>query len=88
MVLRLTVVRLRLEQANGRFNANELTLPAEALPLGLVVAGIHAWEAICILTGIPPPTITNREGEIDFVDMGISYHSAYRNQDCPVCGQN
>jgi len=57
-------------------------------PLGAVVAGIHAWEAIRILTGILPPAMTNRKGEIDFVDMSVSYHAVDRNPDCPVCGQN
>ena len=55
-------------------------------PLGAVVAGIHAWEAIRILTGILPPAMTNRKGEIDFVDMSISYHTVERRPDCPVCG--
>ena len=56
-------------------------------PLGAVVAGIHAWEAIRILTGILPPAMTNRKGEIDFVDMSISYRTVERRPDCPVCGQ-
>jgi len=56
-------------------------------PLGAVVASIHAWEAIRILTGILPPAMLNRKGEIDFVDMSISYHPVARKADCPVCGR-
>jgi len=55
-------------------------------PLGAVVAGIHAWEAIRILTGILPPAMINRKGEIDFTDLTISYHHVGQRVDCPVCG--
>ena len=55
-------------------------------PLGAVVAGIHAWEAIRILTGILPPVMINRKGEIDFVDLSITYRPVAKNPDCPFCG--
>jgi len=56
-------------------------------PLGAVVAGIHAWEAIRVLTGILPPVMINRKGEVDFTDLTLTYHDVVQRADCSECGQ-
>lgn len=54
-------------------------------PLAAVVAGIHAWEAIRILTGISLPAMLNQKAEIDFSDLSMSMFKVSKRPDCPEC---
>ena len=54
-------------------------------PLGAIVAGFHAWEAIRLLTGVLPARMLNCKGEIDFADFSITFHGVAKREDCPEC---
>ncbi len=56
-------------------------------PLSAVIAGLHAWEAIRVLTGVLPPMMLNRKGEIDFAGFALSFHEVTRNLACPECSK-
>jgi molybdopterin/thiamine biosynthesis adenylyltransferase len=55
-------------------------------PLGAIVAGFHAWEAIRLLSGVLPPRMLNCKGEVDFMDFSFSFRTVKKREDCPVCG--
>lgn len=54
-------------------------------PLGAVVAGLHAWEAIRVLTGLVPPRMLNCKAEIDFVTLTLQFYQVAANPACSEC---
>lgn len=56
------------------------------MPLAGMVASVHAWEAVRILTGILPPMMTNRKAEINYVDFAITWYDVKRVPRCSACG--
>jgi bacteriocin biosynthesis cyclodehydratase domain-containing protein len=54
--------------------------------LSTIVAAVHAWEAMRILTGILPPLMVNRKAEFDFVSFSISWREIKPEPACPECG--
>lgn len=65
----------------------EMSLPSGGGlgPLNAMVSAFHAWEAIRVLSGILPPLMVNRKGEIDFITMATSWHEVPRNPRCLEC---
>ena len=56
-------------------------------PLGGIVSGIHAWEAIRVLTGLLPPIMTNRKAEIDFKTLELTWLEVAQVPDCEECAK-
>jgi molybdopterin/thiamine biosynthesis adenylyltransferase len=54
-------------------------------PLGGIVSGIHAWEAVRVLTGLLPPIMTNRKAEIDFRTLELTWLEVPPFPDCEEC---
>lgn len=67
--------------------ADELCLPAPALSaLVSVATGVMVCEAIKILTGIQPPSLTNKLGSFSFDNLTISVSEEWKlNPECPCC---
>lgn len=54
-------------------------------PLAAVITNIQVWDAIRVLTGIAPPILANRVGELDFADLSVTWHDVPPDPDCPRC---
>lgn len=66
---------------------NDYTAPAPALSaLVSVATGVMVCEAIKILTGIQPPSLTNKLGSFSFDNLTISVSEEWKlNPECPCC---
>lgn len=56
-------------------------------PVAAIVANLHAWDAIRILTGVGPALLENRVGEVDLTSLEVSWREVRRASDCKVCGK-
>lgn len=54
-------------------------------PLSALVANLQAWDAIRVLSGIAPPALTNRLGELDLRTGELSWRTVPRDPACPDC---
>ncbi|WP_339163039.1 ThiF family adenylyltransferase [Siminovitchia sp. FSL W7-1587] len=53
--------------------------------LSSIVANLHAWEAIRVLTNISEPIMKNKRGEFDFIKLNIKLFDIERNKNCGIC---
>lgn len=53
--------------------------------LSAIVANLHAWEAIRVLTNISEPMMKNKRGEFDFITLNIEIFDIERNKKCGIC---
>lgn len=83
------------ERDNARRGAGEVITPlsphrnrhtAAFAPLSAVVANIQAWDAVRVLTGVAPPLLADRLGELDLASLELTWREVPRDPDCPVCG--
>lgn len=66
----------------------DYSVPAPAMvALVSIVAGCMIAEAIKLITGLQPPSLTNKLKEFRFDDMMIKTCETWKkHRDCPVCG--
>ena len=57
-------------------------------PLASVVSGIHAWEAVRVLTGLLPPVLANRKAEIDFTTLKVDWIDVPPLENCRECASS
>lgn len=83
------------ERDNARRGAGEVITPlsphrnrhtAAFAPLSAVVANIQAWDAVRVLTGIAPPLLAGRLGELDLSSLELTWREVPKDPDCPACG--
>lgn len=55
-------------------------------PLSALVANLQALDAIRVLSGIAPPALTDRLGELDLRTCRLSWREVPRDPQCPDCG--
>lgn len=55
-------------------------------PVTAIIANLHAWEAIRVITGIAPPLMANRKLELDLNSLESTWSEFERRPDCPLCG--
>jgi molybdopterin/thiamine biosynthesis adenylyltransferase len=56
------------------------------MPMAGMVASLHAWEAVRVLTGLLPPIMVNRKAEIDYISLRLNWYEVNRDPGCSVCG--
>jgi molybdopterin-synthase adenylyltransferase len=52
-----------------------------------LIASIHSWEAIKILTNLFKPSLVNRLGELDFERFTINWEEEVQENDCKICAR-
>jgi bacteriocin biosynthesis cyclodehydratase domain-containing protein len=55
-------------------------------PLSAIVANLQTWDAVRVLSGIAPPLLANRLGELDLRTMRLDWREVPQDPDCPACG--
>ena len=55
------------------------------MALSEMVASVHSWEIVRILTKMLPPLMVDRKAEIDFQTLGISWFEVHRAASCTEC---
>lgn len=55
-------------------------------PLSALVANLQALDAIRVLSGIAPPALTDRLGELDLRTCRLRWREVARDPQCPDCG--
>jgi len=58
------------------------------MPLAAIVASVHVWEAVRVLTGLLPPMLCNRKAEINYTDLGLTWYEVLRNPSCCICARH
>lgn len=55
-------------------------------PIGAQVAALQVQEAVRVLTGCSKLAMTNRKGEIDFLNLAINFTKIPKLKHCKLCG--
>ena len=58
------------------------------MPLAGMIASLHTWEAVRIVTGFLPPMMVNRKAEINYVNLSLDWYEVKRDPECSVCGES
>ena len=53
--------------------------------LAAVVTNLQVWDVVRVLTGCGEPLLADRLGELDLVDLSITWTAVARDPDCPTC---
>ncbi|TDC01152.1 ThiF family adenylyltransferase [Nonomuraea longispora] len=56
-------------------------------PMAAVIANLQVWDAIRVLTGIGPPLLADRVGEIDARTLSIDWRAFTRHPACDLCAR-
>jgi bacteriocin biosynthesis cyclodehydratase domain-containing protein len=56
-------------------------------PLSALVANLQAWDALRVLSGIAPPALTDRLGELDLRTCELRWRTVPRDPACPDCSE-
>ncbi|WP_261134433.1 ThiF family adenylyltransferase [Bacillus sp. Marseille-Q3570] len=52
-----------------------------------LIASIHSWEAIKVLSPIFSPILINKSGELDFNNLTINWYEEKQKVDCNICSR-